>query len=172
MRHPIEKSPRDGTAIILEDDASGTSDIAHRSTEAGQWLGENGEPTKLAETLWYPLALDQYLLREDERSRNQSRRSRARRPAVCVISVTVPAGSSSISALRSPSAATRRQVSSSRRHIIPPFCLAPMERATRRRKHASITRRHMLAARGGKGPTRRIGPVGGAGFNSCIVDAG
>ncbi len=24
MRHPIEKSPRDGTAIILEDDASGT----------------------------------------------------------------------------------------------------------------------------------------------------
>ena len=27
--------------------------------------------------------------------------------------------------------------------MIPPFCLAPMERAARRRKHASITRRHM-----------------------------
>ena len=73
MRHPIEKSPRDGTAIILEDDASGTYDVAHWSTEAGEWLGENGEPTKITPTHWYPLARDQYLLREDERSRDQSR---------------------------------------------------------------------------------------------------
>ena len=50
MRHPIEKSPRDGTAIILEDDASGTYDVAHWSTEAGEWLGENGEPTKITPT--------------------------------------------------------------------------------------------------------------------------
>ncbi len=45
MRYPIEDSPRDGTAIILEDDASGSYDVAHWSTEAGKWLGENGEPT-------------------------------------------------------------------------------------------------------------------------------
>jgi hypothetical protein len=68
MRHPIEKSPRDGTAIILEDDASGTYNVAHWSTEAGEWLGENGEPTKITPTHWYPLARDQYLLRENERS--------------------------------------------------------------------------------------------------------
>ena len=68
MRHPIEKSPRDGTAIILEDDASGTYDVAHWSTEAGEWLGENGEPTKITPTHWYPLARDQYRLRENERS--------------------------------------------------------------------------------------------------------
>jgi len=28
MRHPMEKSPRDGTVIILEDDASETYDVA------------------------------------------------------------------------------------------------------------------------------------------------
>ena len=68
MRHPIEKSPRDGTAIILKDDASGTTNVAHWSTEAGEWLGENGEPTKITPTHWYPLARDQYRLRENERS--------------------------------------------------------------------------------------------------------
>ena len=89
QRHPIEKSPRDGTAIILEDDASGTYDVAHWSTEAGEWLGENGEPTKITPTHWYPLARDQYLLREDERSRNQSRRGNARRLAVSSITLTL-----------------------------------------------------------------------------------
>ena len=89
MRHPIEESPKDGTAIILEDDASGTYDVAHWSTEAGEWVGENGEPTKITPTHWYPLARDQYLLREDERSRNQSRRGRARRLAVSSITLTL-----------------------------------------------------------------------------------
>jgi hypothetical protein len=91
MRHPIEKSPRDGTAIILEDDASETSDVARWSTEAGQWLGENGEPTKITPTHSYPLARDQYLRREDERLRNQSWRGHARRFAVSSISVTLVA---------------------------------------------------------------------------------
>jgi hypothetical protein len=81
MRHPIEKSPRDGTTIILED-GSGTYDVAHWSTEPGQRLGENSEPTRITPTHRHPLARDQYLRREDERSRNQSRRGRARRLAV------------------------------------------------------------------------------------------
>jgi len=42
MRHSIEKSPRDGT-VIIEDDASGTYDVARWSTETGNWVGENGE---------------------------------------------------------------------------------------------------------------------------------
>ena len=53
MRHPIEKSPRDGTA---------------KSTEAVEWVGENGEPTKITPTHWYPAARNQYRLREGERS--------------------------------------------------------------------------------------------------------
>ena len=74
MRHPIERSPRDGTAIILEDDASGTYDVAHWSAEAGEWVGENGEPTKITPTHWHPIPRDQYLLRDDARSRNTMRR--------------------------------------------------------------------------------------------------
>jgi hypothetical protein len=31
MRQAIETAPRDGSAIILEDDASGTYDVAHWS---------------------------------------------------------------------------------------------------------------------------------------------
>ena len=43
MRHPMEKSPRDGTVIILKDDASETYAVARWSTETGKWVGENGE---------------------------------------------------------------------------------------------------------------------------------
>jgi hypothetical protein len=53
MRHRNEKSPRDGTA---------------KSTEAVEWVGENGEPTKITPTHWYPVARDQYRLRADERT--------------------------------------------------------------------------------------------------------
>src|SRR4249920_2186424 len=91
MRHPIEESPKDGTAIILEDDASGTYDVAHWSTESGQWLGENGEPTKVTPTHWHQMPRDQYLLREDAKIRNQSRGGRARRIAASSIAVTLVA---------------------------------------------------------------------------------
>src|SRR5664279_2531057 len=46
MRQAIENAPRDATAVILEDDAKGTYDVARWSPEAGEWVGENGEPTK------------------------------------------------------------------------------------------------------------------------------
>jgi hypothetical protein len=91
MRHPIEKSPRDGTAIILEDDASGTYDVAHWSSEAGEWLGENGEPTRITPTHWYPIPRDQYHTGDDERPHDQSRVGRWRRLALS-IAVTLLAG--------------------------------------------------------------------------------
>src|SRR6185436_3601680 len=81
MRQPIEESPKDGTAIILEDDANGTYDVARWSTETGEWVGESGEPTKVTPSHWYPMPRDQYLLREDAVSRKQSRGGRARRLA-------------------------------------------------------------------------------------------
>ena len=34
MRQGIETAPKDGTIVILEDDASGTYDVAHWSAEA------------------------------------------------------------------------------------------------------------------------------------------
>jgi hypothetical protein len=61
MRHTIETAPRDGNAIILEDYPSGTYDVAHWSPEAAEWIGENGEPSKITPSHWYPLQGDNFL---------------------------------------------------------------------------------------------------------------
>ena len=57
MRHAIETAPRDGNVVIIEDDAIGTYEVAHWSAEAGEWVGENGEPSKITPTHWYPYSL-------------------------------------------------------------------------------------------------------------------
>jgi hypothetical protein len=72
MRQAIETAPRDGSTIILEDDASGTCDVAHWSPEAGEWVDENGEPIRITPSQWYPISGDKYLLQEDEGSSNPS----------------------------------------------------------------------------------------------------
>jgi hypothetical protein len=52
MRQTIETAPRDGNLVILWDDASGTFDVARWLPEAGQWIGENGEPSKITPSHW------------------------------------------------------------------------------------------------------------------------
>jgi hypothetical protein len=64
MRHAIETAPRDGNAVILEDDASGICDVAHWSAEAGEWIGKDGEPSKITPSHWYPMPHDKNLLQE------------------------------------------------------------------------------------------------------------
>jgi len=61
MRQAIETAPRDGSAIILENDAGETYDVAHWSAEAGEWVGENGEPAEITPSHWYPMS-DKYAL--------------------------------------------------------------------------------------------------------------
>jgi BA14K-like protein len=78
MRHAIDTAPRDGKVIILQDDATGTYDVAHWSP-FGEWVGENGEPSKITPTRWYPMPRDEYLLQEDKESSNPSQVGRARR---------------------------------------------------------------------------------------------
>ena len=52
MRDTIETAPKDGEVVILEDDASGSYDIARWSPEAGGWVvGENAEPIKITPSL-------------------------------------------------------------------------------------------------------------------------
>ena len=72
MSQPIKTAPKDGRIVILEDDKSGTYDVAHWSRKTYQWVGENGEPSKITPTHWYPKASDKYLLREDDRSPRRS----------------------------------------------------------------------------------------------------
>ena len=65
MRQVIDTAPRDGKVVILEDDASGTYDVAQWSIEAGNWIGENGEPSKITPTHGYAMPGDKYALPED-----------------------------------------------------------------------------------------------------------
>src|ERR1700737_2038268 len=72
MRRTIETAPRDGNVIILEDDAKGTYDVAHWSPEAGEWVGESGEPTKITPSHWYPMQARIFLPLEHYGSRKPS----------------------------------------------------------------------------------------------------
>jgi hypothetical protein len=68
MRQTIETAPRDGKIVILEDDASGTYGVARWSAKAGGWVGENGEPSKIAPTHWHLRPRDEYFLQENDKS--------------------------------------------------------------------------------------------------------
>jgi hypothetical protein len=49
---PIETAPKDGQVIILKDGATGIYEVAHWSP-FGEWVSENGEPSKITPTHWY-----------------------------------------------------------------------------------------------------------------------
>src|SRR3954451_14878994 len=72
MRRGIEAVPQDGKIVILEDDASGTYELARWSAEAGAWVGENGEPSKITPTYWHATRRDEYLLQSESGSRGTS----------------------------------------------------------------------------------------------------
>jgi len=61
MRRTIESAPRDGKLVILEEDPAGNHGVARWSSEAGGWVGENGEPTKITPTHWYPTQGENHL---------------------------------------------------------------------------------------------------------------
>src|SRR5258707_11606377 len=66
MRRAIETVPKDGKVVILEDDASGTFELAHGSADARAWVKENGEPSKITPTYWHATRRDEYLLQEGD----------------------------------------------------------------------------------------------------------
>jgi hypothetical protein len=68
MRYAIETAPKDKKFVILEDDALGSFDIARWSSEANEWIGKDGVPSKIMPTHWHPMPRDKYLLQENELS--------------------------------------------------------------------------------------------------------
>ena len=54
MRRGIETAPKDGTVVALEDEETGSSELARWSSEARAWVCENGEPSMIAPTHWHP----------------------------------------------------------------------------------------------------------------------
>jgi len=85
--------PTDGNAIILEDVAKGTYEVARGSPDADEWVGENGEPTKITPSHWYPMPRDKYLPLENDGSSNPSEvgPSSARRYATSLIAAALVA---------------------------------------------------------------------------------
>jgi murein DD-endopeptidase MepM/ murein hydrolase activator NlpD len=58
MRGAIDTVPRDGKAVILENDASGTYELAHWSVQQRAWIGESGKPVEISPTHWHPVRRD------------------------------------------------------------------------------------------------------------------
>src|SRR3984893_8718167 len=114
MRRTIETAPRDGNVIIVEDDARGSYDVAHWSAETGEWVGENGEPTKITPSHWYPMPGDNFHQQELDVSSSPSRAgppaSRARRYGLAPFSLRRAAPqrptTTGVIALRSVASAT------------------------------------------------------------------
>src|SRR3954454_6252222 len=69
MRHPIDTAPRDGKFVILEDDVSGSFELAQWSAEAPGWVTENGELSKITPTHWQtrhlPREGEEFILQDD-----------------------------------------------------------------------------------------------------------
>src|SRR5258705_1227987 len=94
MRHAIETAPKDGKVVILEHDLTGASDVAHWSVQAGEWVAENGEPSKITPTHWRQIPRDEYLPQDHDESSNSSQfepsSPRARRlVTACLITVAL-----------------------------------------------------------------------------------
>src|SRR5258705_6076884 len=66
MRRAIDTAPRDGKFVILEDDASGSFELARWSAEARAWVRENGDISKITPTHWHTTRRDEYLLQEGD----------------------------------------------------------------------------------------------------------
>ena len=86
---PIETAPKNGQVIILEDGAMGTYEVAHWSP-FGEWVGENGEPSKITPTHWYPMPRDEFLQEHKELS-NFSQVGRARRRFAAIAATLIAA---------------------------------------------------------------------------------
>jgi hypothetical protein len=55
MRQTMETVPRDGTVVILENDALGSFELAHWSVDDDAWLSEEGKLCSLVPTFWHAL---------------------------------------------------------------------------------------------------------------------
>jgi hypothetical protein len=127
MRRTIETAPRDGNVIIVEDDARGSYDVAHWSAETGEWVGENGEPTKITPSHWYPMPGDNFHQQGLDVSSSPSRAgppaSRARRYGLAPFSLRRAAPqrptTTGVIALRSVASATPTTVATVKAQATP-----------------------------------------------------
>jgi len=75
MRRAIDSAPKDGKFVILEDDASGSFELAQWSAEARAWVRENGELSKITPTYWHTTQRDHYLPQEGDELQKETESS-------------------------------------------------------------------------------------------------
>jgi hypothetical protein len=61
MRRPIETAPKDGTAVVLEDEAKGTYELARWSAEECAWVSKNGKAHEITPMYWHPVQRAEHL---------------------------------------------------------------------------------------------------------------
>jgi hypothetical protein len=54
MRYPIKIAPKNGHIIVLENEPSGTLEVARWSGETNEWIGEFGQAIEITPSHWYP----------------------------------------------------------------------------------------------------------------------
>ena len=54
-RQPIETAPKDGKTLILEDDTSGTYELARWSAQECAWVAQDGKPYEGTPTYWHAI---------------------------------------------------------------------------------------------------------------------
>jgi hypothetical protein len=89
MRHTIETAPRDGKVVILEHDPTGINEIAHWSAQAGKWVSEDGEPSKITPTHWRPMPKEKHLPHDDAEPSNSSQFGRSPRTRRLVVACAI-----------------------------------------------------------------------------------
>ena len=112
MRQAVKTVPMDGKFIILEDDASGTREVARWSTEASGWVGEDGAPSKITPTYWHPLSQEDHGSGLSPAGWFPSEKSRAQMERILIKSAEVDAQVALIEANRGPRARRLLAVSS------------------------------------------------------------
>jgi hypothetical protein len=91
MRHTIETAPRDGKVVILEHDPTGTYAAAHWSAQTGEWVFEDGEPSKITPTHWRPMPHEKYRPQENAEPSNSSQSGPSPRTRRLVVAGSIAA---------------------------------------------------------------------------------
>ncbi len=64
MRRPIDTVPKDGRKVILDDDVTGTHELARWSAETSTWVTQDGKTCVLNPTHWLALQRNEQLAEE------------------------------------------------------------------------------------------------------------
>lgn len=90
MRCQIESVPKDGTAVILEDEAAGRYELVRWSSEQGTWVSQDGKACQINASHWHSIRANHYPGQQDCASSNPFRVSVSLRNSMDLAGATNP----------------------------------------------------------------------------------